>query len=344
MAADEIVKAPSCNIQASSNPNNNAAAQAQAQEDAVTTNNVKTTNSSSSSSSKSKSKKQNYFDRQWEEEVTRATAMAQSALNYEQLELEQEQQQKYNVHFDTLQSWSGGSAFHQSSNSRKLMIPTMTPLNEHFFTVDDPNGSISINSGNQVIQNMLPIMGPGTSAALSEAARRMEREAASYTNPEVDVLQEESDLIVRMTRCIAQSLDNNNKDEHEYEQHNNMNNTARTSLNTCIEIGDDSKMNMNVGSKLRSTSLNNNHNNRLRPFNTDTATPVRAEHEAILNQLDVGDIINVESAFDTIRAVGQFAPRRVCQHPFRKNDIVWVCRTCQADETCVLCHACWSDR
>lgn len=35
-------------------------------------------------------------------------------------------------------------------------------------------------------------------------------------------------------------------------------------------------------------------------------------------------------------------PRRVCQHPFKKNDIVWVCRTCQADETCVLCHDCFS--
>jgi hypothetical protein len=35
-------------------------------------------------------------------------------------------------------------------------------------------------------------------------------------------------------------------------------------------------------------------------------------------------------------------PRRVCQHPFKRNDIVWVCRTCQSDETCVLCHACWT--
>lgn len=35
-------------------------------------------------------------------------------------------------------------------------------------------------------------------------------------------------------------------------------------------------------------------------------------------------------------------PRRVCQHPFRKNDIVWVCRTCQSDETCVLCHECFT--
>ena len=34
--------------------------------------------------------------------------------------------------------------------------------------------------------------------------------------------------------------------------------------------------------------------------------------------------------------------RQVCQHPFKRNDIVWVCRTCQADETCVLCHDCFS--
>ena len=46
----------------------------------------------------------------------------------------------------------------------------------------------------------------------------------------------------------------------------------------------------------------------------------------------------IESLLDTCKVV----PRRVCQHPFRKNDIVWVCRTCQADETCVLCHACYS--
>jgi hypothetical protein len=43
-----------------------------------------------------------------------------------------------------------------------------------------------------------------------------------------------------------------------------------------------------------------------------------------------------------LEVLGATVPRRVCQHPFRKNDIVWVCRTCQADETCVLCHACFS--
>lgn len=35
------------------------------------------------------------------------------------------------------------------------------------------------------------------------------------------------------------------------------------------------------------------------------------------------------------------APRRVCQYAFRKNDIVWICKVCQADETCVLCNACF---
>jgi hypothetical protein len=47
-------------------------------------------------------------------------------------------------------------------------------------------------------------------------------------------------------------------------------------------------------------------------------------------------------ALQGLQVLGQAVPRRVCQHPFKKNDIVWVCRTCQADETCVLCHACFS--
>jgi Putative zinc finger in N-recognin (UBR box) len=47
-------------------------------------------------------------------------------------------------------------------------------------------------------------------------------------------------------------------------------------------------------------------------------------------------------AMQQLELIGQTVPRRVCQHPFKKNDIVWVCRTCQADETCVLCHTCFS--
>eukprot|EP00429_Kryptoperidinium_foliaceum_P025649 CAMPEP_0176145034 /NCGR_PEP_ID=MMETSP0120_2-20121206/73859_1 /TAXON_ID=160619 /ORGANISM="Kryptoperidinium foliaceum, Strain CCMP 1326" /LENGTH=466 /DNA_ID=CAMNT_0017481451 /DNA_START=272 /DNA_END=1669 /DNA_ORIENTATION=- len=47
------------------------------------------------------------------------------------------------------------------------------------------------------------------------------------------------------------------------------------------------------------------------------------------------------AAIETLEALCQSVPRRVCQHPFKRNDIVWVCRTCQADETCVLCHSCF---
>lgn len=36
-------------------------------------------------------------------------------------------------------------------------------------------------------------------------------------------------------------------------------------------------------------------------------------------------------------------PRQVCQYQFRKNDIVWICRSCQKDETCVLCNDCFQD-
>ena len=49
-----------------------------------------------------------------------------------------------------------------------------------------------------------------------------------------------------------------------------------------------------------------------------------------------------KDAIEDLEALSQSVPRRVCQHPFKKNDIVWVCRTCQADETCVLCHSCFN--
>jgi hypothetical protein len=49
-----------------------------------------------------------------------------------------------------------------------------------------------------------------------------------------------------------------------------------------------------------------------------------------------------KEAIETLEALCQSVPRRVCQHPFKRNDIVWVCRTCQADETCVLCHNCYT--
>ena len=52
---------------------------------------------------------------------------------------------------------------------------------------------------------------------------------------------------------------------------------------------------------------------------------------------------SLPSIIDKIGTLGDAVPRRVCQYPFKRNDIVWVCRTCQADETCVLCHECFSN-
>ncbi|GMH82744.1 hypothetical protein TrVE_jg11610 [Triparma verrucosa] len=34
-------------------------------------------------------------------------------------------------------------------------------------------------------------------------------------------------------------------------------------------------------------------------------------------------------------------PRSICTYHFSPSDIVWVCKTCQSDETCVLCNECW---
>ena len=47
---------------------------------------------------------------------------------------------------------------------------------------------------------------------------------------------------------------------------------------------------------------------------------------------------NPEVLLDQIREAG---PRQVCQYQFKRNDIVWICRTCQNDETCVQCNACF---
>ena len=62
-----------------------------------------------------------------------------------------------------------------------------------------------------------------------------------------------------------------------------------------------------------------------------------------LTELVTGEVyLSSTDAMNRLEILGKTVPRRVCQHPFRKNDIVWVCRTCQADETCVLCHNCFS--
>jgi len=73
----------------------------------------------------------------------------------------------------------------------------------------------------------------------------------------------------------------------------------------------------------------NNDSYNLNPFN-------RNEN---INSTNKGS----NEALSSILTLFNKTPRRVCQHPFRKNDIVWVCRTCQSDETCVLCHDCYTN-
>lgn len=48
----------------------------------------------------------------------------------------------------------------------------------------------------------------------------------------------------------------------------------------------------------------------------------------------------IDHAFDTLRELGG-GGRKVCQRQFKRNDIVWICKSCQKDETCVQCNSCF---
>ena len=81
-------------------------------------------------------------------------------------------------------------------------------------------------------------------------------------------------------------------------------------------------------------------------------TTHRAKKSSLMNDDDdMGGAISTSHHYPTIKAVQEYITqlgnsipqRRVCQYPFKRNDIVWVCRTCQSDETCVLCHECFSN-
>ena len=45
---------------------------------------------------------------------------------------------------------------------------------------------------------------------------------------------------------------------------------------------------------------------------------------------------------DESRQQGEAPQRAVCQYPFQKNDMIYMCRTCQTDPTCAMCHDCFS--
>jgi len=51
---------------------------------------------------------------------------------------------------------------------------------------------------------------------------------------------------------------------------------------------------------------------------------------------------SISSARNAFQNLGQSIPKKVCQYRFKPNDIFWVCRTCQSDETRVLCNECFT--
>jgi hypothetical protein len=77
---------------------------------------------------------------------------------------------------------------------------------------------------------------------------------------------------------------------------------------------------------------------------TSTLTLFFSQAEEIENKLSsfLFETIlpNYDDLYDELKKQGI---RKVCQYQFRKNDIVWICRSCQTDETCVLCNDCFQD-
>jgi hypothetical protein len=41
----------------------------------------------------------------------------------------------------------------------------------------------------------------------------------------------------------------------------------------------------------------------------------------------------LEDPWEVVRRVGDMAPHKICQFAFKRNDIVWICKDCQRDES-----------
>ena len=103
---------------------------------------------------------------------------------------------------------------------------------------------------------------------------------------------------------------------------------AETAFQICGECNND---NMQTTEHYDPTSLPTALT-KLPPIHNNTASSLPTTRYATI----AATKSHLSTAYTTI-------PRRVCQYPFKRNDIVWVCRTCQSDETCVLCHECFSN-
>jgi len=127
-------------------------------------------------------------------------------------------------------------------------------------------------------------------------------------------------------------------------------NTKLSGIPTLVNLSDVIQKQELNQEELSSASLNNSQIdisaavNDLERLNRDVQVELLIERNTItsLTSLITNQLhATTEEALECLAQVGSAIPRRVCQFPFKRNDIVWVCRTCQADETCVLCHACY---
>ena len=117
---------------------------------------------------------------------------------------------------------------------------------------------------------------------------------------------------------------------------------------TCILCNDDGKMDVGGYDQGRGGEDENNDDDIIADNNDLMNTSPSPTTSKVL---PITTLVERKSRYSTLNAaqssistLGKSCPiRRVCQHPFRRNDIVWVCRTCQSDETCVLCHECFSN-
>lgn len=71
--------------------------------------------------------------------------------------------------------------------------------------------------------------------------------------------------------------------------------------------------------------------------------PSNAEKQRYLSKL-LAAVDRVEGdPYHVLDGMKSFCPKQVCQYQFKANDIVWICKQCQKDETCVLCNECYQE-
>ena len=115
--------------------------------------------------------------------------------------------------------------------------------------------------------------------------------------------------------------------ENENEKKNRDNNSNDNNVVT-VQVADNTMVDIVATTTIANFCMFANDNQSKCRYPT-----IEVEKSAI-DELGKSIIVNING--------GNNYRRRVCQYAFMKNVIVWICRTCQVDETCVLCHDCFS--